>query len=105
MVNTDNYPLVSLILVVYNERAYIEDCLKSYLEQTYPKKQIEIILVDSGSTDGTKEYLTAKAKELKEMGLAVKLLDNPKKILSSGWNLAIKSSSGGIVCRIDGYKF
>ena len=45
--------LVSVIIPVYNVIDYLEDCWKSIVKQTY--KNIEIILVDDGSTDGSDE--------------------------------------------------
>lgn len=46
---------ISIITAVFNNREYIEDCIKSVLGQTY--KDIEYILVDGGSTDGTLEVI------------------------------------------------
>jgi glycosyltransferase involved in cell wall biosynthesis len=96
-------PVVSLLLVVRNERQYIERSLNSYLEQTYPKEFIEYIIVDGMSVDGTREYLQTRVDELKASGAKIKFLDNPRQILASGWNIGIKNSSGDIVCRIDGH--
>lgn len=42
-------PLISIIVPVYNVEKYIDDCVKSIINQTY--KNLEIILVDDGSTD------------------------------------------------------
>lgn len=44
-------PLISLIVPVYNGQDYLENCIKSIQEQTYPNK--EIILINDGSTDWT----------------------------------------------------
>ncbi len=48
-------PLVSVIITTKNEEKNIENCLQSIKLQTYPQKNIEIIVVDNNSTDKTKE--------------------------------------------------
>ena len=44
---------VSVIVPVYNVRRYLNTCIKSLIGQTF--RDIEIILVDDGSTDGSSE--------------------------------------------------
>lgn len=46
-------PIVGIIVPVYNTAEYIEECIQSILSQSY--KNIELILVDDGSTDGSGE--------------------------------------------------
>ncbi|MBU1627199.1 glycosyltransferase [bacterium] len=48
---------VTVIVPVYNEEKYIETKLKNLLEQDYPKDMLEIIVVDNGSNDKTKEII------------------------------------------------
>lgn len=52
-------PLVSIIVPVYNARDYIERCVDSILNQEY--QNLEILLIDDGSVDGTDVLLDAYA--------------------------------------------
>jgi GT2 family glycosyltransferase len=47
-------PLISVVVVNYNGKKYLSDCFSSLFQQTYP--QMEVILVDNASFDGSIEY-------------------------------------------------
>lgn len=51
--STQSPPFVSVIVPVYNDVGRIGTCLTALLNQTYPRSQYEIIVVDNGSDDGT----------------------------------------------------
>lgn len=53
--------MISVIVPVYNVKEYLERCVKSILEQSY--KDIELILVDDGSTDGSSELCDEFARQ------------------------------------------
>lgn len=52
MINKNNI-IFSIVLCTYNREKHIEQCLKSLLNQNYPKDKYEIIVVDDGSNDST----------------------------------------------------
>src|SRR5262245_58489648 len=58
-----NYPLASVIVPVHNGEPYIDDALRSLVGQTYPN--LEIIVVDDGSTDRTYHRAAAYAPKVR----------------------------------------
>ncbi|HEY5117840.1 MAG TPA: glycosyltransferase family 2 protein [Anaerolineales bacterium] len=55
-------PLISMVVPSFNQALYLEECLGSVLEQTYPRR--EIIVIDGGSTDGSREILRRHERRL-----------------------------------------
>lgn len=89
---------ISIIIPVYNEEKYIERCLDSVVEQTYPKEQTEVIVVDGMSTDKTREMIEAYRRKIN-----LKLLDNEKRIVTYALNLAIQNATGDYIIRLDAH--
>ncbi len=58
-------PLVSIIILSYNSRRYIEKCLNSVLGQDYPR--LEILIVINGSADGSAELIKTKYRRFKKI--------------------------------------
>ena len=61
-VSTDEFPLVSIITVVFNGAAKLERAMQSVFNQTYPN--IEYIIVDGGSTDGSLDIIEKNADKI-----------------------------------------
>ncbi len=59
--NSDELPVVSVLLAVHNEEQVIERKIKTTLEAAYPKNKIELLIGDDSSTDATKEIIEGLA--------------------------------------------
>lgn len=94
------FPLVSVIMPVYNEEKFIEMSLGALLWQTYPHDRIEIIVADGFSVDSTREKIELLKKKTL---IPITIVDNQKKIAPSGLNAAIKIAKGEIIVRVDGH--
>lgn len=87
--------LVSIIVPIYNTEKYLTPCLESILAQTY--ENLEIILVDDGSTDNSKKIADDFAKK----DSRVKVFSQSNSGQSSARNLGIKKSTGEFISFID----
>lgn len=83
----DRKPLVSVIMPSLNVVKYIDECIQSVLNQSL--KEIEIICVDAGSTDGTYERL----KEYETNDSRVRVIPSDKRSYGYQVNLGIKESN------------
>lgn len=95
----DTWPMVTVVLPIRNEAAYIGRCLTSVMAQTYPRDRLEVIVADGMSTDATREVVDA----FRDGPIPVRLIDNPARIVSTGLNAAIAAARGVIVVRVDGH--
>jgi glycosyltransferase involved in cell wall biosynthesis len=93
---------VSVCIIAYNEEKFLPNLFNDILSQTYPKELIEIVLVDSMSSDRTREIME-NFKDANHGFYSVKVVDNPKKNQASGWNKAIVTATGDILIRMDAH--
>jgi cellulose synthase/poly-beta-1,6-N-acetylglucosamine synthase-like glycosyltransferase len=86
---------ISVIIPCKNEFADIEDCIKSISNQTFPRSEYEILVVDGGSTDGTLELLKkyASVKVIPESG--------EHKSAANARNIGAKQAKGKILVFMD----
>jgi len=85
--------MISVIIPAYNAENVIKDCLISLLSQNYPKNNYEIIVVDDGSSDKTKEIV----KNFKN----VRLIEQNHKGPAAARNLGVRKSKGDIILFTD----
>jgi succinoglycan biosynthesis protein ExoA len=91
------WPSVSVIMPIRNEAGFIEESLGAVLAQDYPG-QLEALVVDGMSDDGTRQIVQAITAE----GAHVRLLDNPHHIVPAAINLGAQAAHGEIIVRVDG---
>lgn len=88
-------PLISIIVPVYNVEAYLAKCVDSILAQTYTN--LEIILVNDGSSDGCGRICDEYAKQDKR----IKVIHKQNGGLSDARNVAIDVATGEFITFID----
>ena len=88
-------PKISVIVPVYNVERYLRTCLDSILKQTL--SDIEVICINDGSTDSSREILEEYGKK----DCRIKIIDKPNGGLSSARNAGLKHAKGEFISFID----
>lgn len=86
---------VSIIVPIYNVSKYLDECINSLLKQTY--ENLEVILVDDGSTDGSYELCKLYAKKDKR----VKAFHKENGGVSSARNFGLDNATGDYISFVD----
>lgn len=86
---------ISIIIPVYNSQAYLKKCLDSIVNQTYPN--LEIIIINDGSTDNSGEIIDDYAKSDKR----IKAFHKSNGGIGSAYNLALKHVTGDYLTFVD----
>ena len=94
--NDIGIPRVSVIIPVYNVEKYLRECLDSIVNQTL--REIEIICVDDGSTDGSPEIL----REYGEKDCRITIISQENRGISSARNHGADIASGEYFYFMDG---
>lgn len=95
MEKEESLPLISIIVPVYNVKHYLDKCLHSISKQTYTN--LEIIVVDDGSTDGSGEICDLLAKEDKR----IKVIHQPNAGQSAARNRGLAIARGELLGFVD----
>ncbi len=87
--------LVSVIVPVYNVRPYLEECLESVVAQTY--QNLEILVIDDGSTDGSGEVCDQFAKK----DSRIRVVHQENKGLGAARNVGLDLATGLVISFLD----
>lgn len=93
--NRDNEPVASIIVPVYNSKEYLRETVKSIESQS--EKNLEIILIDDGSTDGSGKL----CDEIKEMDLRIKVIHTENHGVAHARNLGIENAKAKYILPLD----
>lgn len=93
--NEDFPVLASVVIPVYNRERFIDKAIDSVLRGTL--KEIEVVVVDNGSTDGTKEVV----RKISQKDPRVRLIENHKNIIALSLNLGWKAARGKYIAQLD----
>ena len=92
--------LISVLIPCYQEEGFIADCLTSVRAFTLPPgTAIEVLVIDGGSTDRTRQLVHASA----ERDSRVRLIENPRRTQSSALNIGIRAARGAFIMRLDAH--
>lgn len=86
---------ITIILPTLNELHHIRDCLDSLYGQDYPHIT-EILVVDGGSTDGTREIVEREGRN-------VRLINNPRMTAAAAMNIGVGECSTDVYVRVDAH--
>ena len=88
--------LITIIVPIYNVGKYLDKCIESILNQTY--KNIEIILVNDGSIDNSREII----EKYKKSDKRIKAIHKENEGVSSARNTGLDIATGKYICFADG---
>ena len=94
-----HYPMVSLIIPVYNGAEVLGQCMESIRKQSYPHDRMEVLVVDNMSNDGTSEVFFREQEQ--PFGGAFHWMSLPYQGKPGALNAGIHRVRGDIVCNID----
>ena len=94
--------LVSLCMIAYNESNALSGLFRDIALQDYPHDKIEVVFVDSMSTDDTKEKME-KFRDTDYGFWNVSVVQCVKRNQATSWNAALMTAKGDVIIRVDAH--
>lgn len=90
---------VAIVIPTLNEERFLSRCLDSVINQSFPFEKMDVMVVDGGSVDRTKDIV----KMYHEKHNNIRLLENPKRIQSVAFNIGVSNSKAPYIIRLDAH--
>ena len=90
---------VAIIIPTLNEERFISRCLNSIIKQTYEFEKMDVMIIDGGSKDNTKDIVAEYQKSHQN----IRFIENKKKIQSVAFNIGFKKSTAPYIIRLDAH--
>lgn len=94
-------PRVTVIMPIRNEEAFIARSLGAVLGQDYPAERMQVLVADGMSDDATRDVIAGLAEAHPRH--TIEIVDNPGRIVPTGFNAALDRATGDVVVRVDGH--
>ena len=90
---------VAIVIPTLNEERFISRCLNSIIKQTYEFEKMDVMIIDGGSNDKTKDIVAEYQKSHQN----IRFIENKKKIQSVAFNIGLKKSTAPYIIRLDAH--
>lgn len=90
---------VAIVIPTLNEERFISRCLNSIIKQTYEFEKMDVMIIDGGSNDKTKDIVAEYQKSHQN----IRFIKNKKKIQSVAFNIGFKKSTAPYIIRLDAH--
>ena len=93
------YYTIAIIIPTLNEEKFIARCLDSVIEQSYPFRDMDVMVVDGGSNDRTREIVEEYGRKY----INIRFIHNPGRIQSIAFNIGVENSDAPYIVRLDAH--
>jgi succinoglycan biosynthesis protein ExoA len=94
-------PTVSIVVPCYNEEGTIGSLLEAILTQSFPRREMEVVIADGLSRDRTREVISDFGQQHPD--LVLRIVENARRTIPSSLNLAMREAQGEFLIRLDAH--